>query len=284
MQIYRGMDIGTAKPSKTEMGGVRHHMIDIIDPSQSYSAGQYVEAVAAIIDDLHRRGKIPVVAGGTGLYIKSMTRGIFGGPSADLELRANLLERERQRKGYLHDLLLSLDPETAGKIQRNDVRRAVRAVEVCLKSRQKLSVLQERLTRPLPYEFVKIGLTRDRKELYGMIDERVDAMIKAGLEDEVRRLLEMNPDRTAMQAIGYREFASFFAGEIDREEAVRLLKRNSRRYAKRQYTWFRKEEGVFWLDLTGIRSSFEVFHRLTDYILGTHPEIFGGDSGLCGDV
>jgi tRNA dimethylallyltransferase len=234
MQIYRGMDIGTAKPSKTEMGGVRHHMIDIIDPSQSYSAGQYVETVTAIIDDLHRRGKIPVVAGGTGLYIKGMTRGIFSGPSADLELREDLLEVELQRKGFLHDLLLGLDPEAAGKIQRNDVRRAVRAVEVCLKSRQKLSVLQERFTRPLPYEFIKIGLTRDRKELYGMIDERVDAMIRAGLENEVRRLLEMNPDRTPLQAIGYREFAAFFAGEIDRDEAVRLLKRNSPGFGRRR--------------------------------------------------
>jgi tRNA dimethylallyltransferase len=255
MQIYRGMDIGTAKPSKEERAAVRHHMVDIVDPTDSYSTGRYIRDVLSIIEDLHRRGKTPIVVGGTGLYIKAMTRGLFAGPSSDSALREKLLAMEEEKTGALYAYLSELDPETAQKTEQKDIRRTVRALEVCLKGDEKMSMLQKRLTRPLPYDFIKIGITRNRKELYAMIDRRVDDMLTRGLVGEVRGVLAMNPDRTPLQAIGYKEIASYLRHEIDRGEAVRLIKRNSRRYAKRQFTWFRKEEGIHWVDVTGMYDS-----------------------------
>ena len=197
MQIYRGMDIGTAKPSKRELSLVKHHMIDIIGPTESYSAGQYIDAVTKIMEGLHKKGRIPIVVGGTGLYIKAMTRGLFSGPSADPGLRDELLSLEENSPGSLYAYLERLDAETAGKIQENDIRRIVRALEVCLKSREKISLLRKKLTNPLPYEFIKIGLTRERKELYRIIDERVEKMFGAGFMEEAETILGKSPDRTA---------------------------------------------------------------------------------------
>jgi len=274
MQIYRGMDIGTAKPSKKEMAEVRHHMIDIIGPSKSYSAGQYIGAVAKIMEGLHKKNRIPVVVGGTGLYIKAMTRGLFSGPSADLRLRDKLLLMEQNSPGSLYVYLFSMDSEAAGKIQQQDIRRIVRALEVCLTSREKISVLQKQLTSALPYEFIKVGLTRDRKELYRIIDERVEEMIEAGLMEEAERLLRQCLDRTAMQAIGYKELKMYLDHEIDEDEAIRLIKRNTRRYAKRQFAWFKKEEDIVWIDVTGIFDSGMVFHSIKDTLMRIHPEVF----------
>jgi tRNA dimethylallyltransferase len=262
MQIYRHMDIGTAKPSKKERAIVKHHMIDIVEPWESFSAGKYIEAVAPIIEGLLDKGKTPIVVGGTGLYIKAMTRGIFSGPSADWTLREELLSIENEEKGSLYNYLKELDPEAAEKITSNDKRRIIRALEVCLKTKKRLSEIQKKLTRPLLYEFIKIGLTRDRKELYRMIEERVDAMMDAGIVEEVKNTLEMNPDRTPMQAIGYKEVAMYLQGEITLDEAVRLIKRVTKRYAKRQFTWFRKEEDIHWVDITGIDDSHKAFMRV----------------------
>jgi tRNA dimethylallyltransferase len=274
MQIYRGMDIGTAKPSETELTEVRHHMINIVDPTESYSAGQYVSDVTGIIEDLLRKEKIPLVVGGTGLYIKAMTRGIFGGPSADLRLRDELLSLEEQAPGYLYEDLVSLDPEAAGKIEKNDTRRILRALEVCLTSREKISLLQNKFTKALPYDFIKIGLTRERKELYRLIDERVEEMLAKGLAAEVEKLLERNPGRTSMQAIGYREMAMYLRNEIARDEAARLIKRNTRRYAKRQFTWFRKEEDIRWIDVSGIQDSREIFQLIKAVLADAAPRAF----------
>ncbi|RPI37799.1 MAG: tRNA (adenosine(37)-N6)-dimethylallyltransferase MiaA [Nitrospiraceae bacterium] len=274
MQIYRGMDIGTAKPSKKELAEVKHHMIDIIEPTESYSAGQYIEAVTTIIEELHKKGLIPVVVGGTGLYIRAMTRGIFGGPSADLRLRDELLSMEQASPGSLYSSLVRLDAEAAENIQKNDVRRIVRALEVCMKSSEKISRLRKNLTSPLPYDFIKIGLTRERRELYRIIEERVENMFATGLLEETETLLRKCPDRTAMQAIGYKELAMYLNKEIDRDEAVRLIKRNSRRYAKRQFTWFRKEEDIIWVDVTGIFGSNGVFAAIKDLLVRSSPDIF----------
>ena len=274
MQIYRGMDIGTAKPSIEEMSAVRHHLINVVTPAEPYSAGQYIEAIIPVIDALHRKGRIPIIAGGTGLYIKAITRGLFSGPSADWTLREELLSMEEASTGALYEYLSTLDPEAAGKIERNDIRRLVRALEVCLKSSGKMSLLQETLTKPLPYKFIKVGLTRDRKELYSMIDSRVDAMIQAGLAEEVRKVLRMGTDRTPLQAIGYKELARFFAGEISFDEAVRLIKRNSRRYAKRQFSWFKKEEWITWVDVSGIGTSEGIYRKIREALEEFHPEIF----------
>lgn len=273
MQIYRGMDIGTAKPSKAEQEAVKHHMIDVVEPSESFSAGRYIEEIVPIIEGLHRKGRLPVITGGTGLYIKAITRGLFNGPSADWPLREELLTMEEEKQGALCSYLEKMDPVAAGKIEPNDIRRIVRALEVCLRSDEKISSLRERLTKPLPYEFIKIGLTRDRKELYRIIDSRVEGMVGAGLEKEVERLLAVNPDRTPLQAIGYKEFALFFRGETTREEAIRLIKRNTRRYAKRQFTWFRKEEDIRWLDVTGVYDSRAVFAEIKSLLRRFYPEV-----------
>jgi tRNA dimethylallyltransferase len=259
MQIYRHMDIGTEKPTKEQRQEVRHHMIDVVEPSESYSAGRYIEDVTQIIEGLLGRGKVPIVVGGTGLYIKAMTRGLFRGPSADLNLRSELLKEDAES---LYWRLKSLDPDTAKETMPTDLRRIVRALEVCLKSGKKMSEMKKAHTSPLPYEFVKIGLSRDRKELYGMIEERVDGMMNKGLADEVRALLGMNPYRTPMQAIGYKEMAAHFEGQYPFDEAVRLIKRNTKRYAKRQYTWFSKEEELNWVDVTGVHNASEALERI----------------------
>jgi len=270
MQIYRHMDIGTAKSTGEERAMVKHHMIDIVDPWEAYSTGKYIGAVSPLIDELHRKGKIPVVVGGTGLYIKAMTRGIFSGPSADWSLREELLSMEKEENGFLYNRLKELDPQAAERIKQNDTRRIIRALEVCLKSDMSMSAIQKKLTSPPPYEFIKIGLYRDRKELYRMIEMRVYRMIETGLVEEVRHILEMNPDRTPMQAIGYKEIAQYLQGAIILEEAVRLIKRGTKRYAKRQFTWFKREEGIHWIDVTGVSDSFEIFLRIQHMLHHVH--------------
>jgi tRNA dimethylallyltransferase len=275
MQIYRHMDIGTAKPTPEERKVVRHHMIDIIEPGETFSTGKYIEMVVPLIEDFHRKGKIPVVVGGTGLYIKAMTRGIFSGPPADWALREELLSMEEEERGSLYHHLKKLDPVAAGKITQNDIRRIIRALEVCLRSSSSISVMQEELTRPLPYEFIKIGITRDRKELYRMIEERVDQMLRLGLIDEVKRVIDSIEETRrmhggkkqsgplpSMQAIGYKEIGMFLSGEVPLDEAVRLIKRGTKRYAKRQFTWFRKEEDIHWIDITGLHDSRDAFLRV----------------------
>ncbi len=273
MQIYRHMDIGTAKPSQAERAAIRHHMMDIVEPSEGYSSGRYISEVEPILEGLFLKGKIPVIVGGTGLYIRAMTRGIFSGPSSDQKLREGLLAEEEAHPGSLYARLLELDPEAAGRTERNNIRRIVRALEVCMKSGSPLSLLQNEFTRPLPYEFIKIGITRQRKELYQMIEGRVDKMLQAGLVDEVGAIVQMNPDRTPMQAIGYKEIARYLNHEIDLQEAERLIKRNSRRYAKRQFTWFGQEEGITWIDVTGITSGQDVCRKIILSLDGAFPEL-----------
>jgi len=278
MQIYRHMDIGTAKPTPQERSAVRHHMIDIAEPWQQYSTGDYVSNVAPVIDGLHALGRIPLVVGGTGLYIRAMTRGIFNGPSADWDLRAALIEEDQAAPGSLYARLRLLDAEAAERISPADSRRIVRALEVCLTADARISEMRRDQTRPLPYRFIKIGLTRQRNELYRNIDERVDAMIREGLVAEVMAvsaLVEQHfseggsaaparrtPPLPSMQAIGYKEIVSHLNGASGLEEAIRLIKKRSRNYAKRQFTWFRKESGILWLDVTGISEPGPVVERI----------------------
>lgn len=275
MQVYKHMDIGTAKLSKEEQHMVKHHMIDIVEPWESYSTGEYIKNVQPIMDSLHKNGKIPIVVGGTGLYIKAMTRGIFKGPSADWDLRNELLEIEKGSPGYLYEYLKSLDPVATSKIMPTDTRRIIRALEVCLKTNSVMSEMHQLLTQPLPYEFIKIGITRDRKELYSMIEQRVDKMIEQGLVDEVRRILELiysitpllhYSNLSSMQAIGYKEIAMHLNGEISLDEAISLVKKGSRNYAKRQFTWFKKEEGIRWIDVTGIHDPYRIFQKVIQFI------------------
>jgi tRNA dimethylallyltransferase len=291
MQVYRFMDIGTAKPSAEERAAVRHHMIDIVDPWERFSAGQYVKSASAVIDRLVAAGKTPLVVGGTGLYIKAMTRGIFSGPSADWTLRDFLAERESQEPGSLHSYLRTLDPGAASRINATDLRRTVRAIEVCLHGGRSISELHAASTRPLPYEFLKIGITRDRSELYCMIEERVDLMIRQGLIDEVKAVMSRIEAHggsgyditklSSMQAIGYKEIALCLSGEIQVDEAVHLVKKRTKMYAKRQYTWFRKEEGIHWVDVTGIVDPGEMWKKVSP-VLDNYPYHFSGISGKAG--
>lgn len=251
MQIYRHMDIGTAKPSQAELSLVRHHMIDILEPSETFSAGRYVETVVPVIERLLSQEKVPVIVGGTGLYIRAMTRGIFSGPAADWGLRDELLAGEEEQPGSLYARLSGLDPAAAARIRPADTRRIIRAIEVCLTAGAGISELQETGTRPLNYSFIKIGLTRQRTELYRLIEERVDKMFTAGLVEEVRHLPGLEPGKTALQAIGYKEVIAHLRGEYSLDEAIRLIKKRSKNYAKRQFTWFRRESGILWADVTG---------------------------------
>lgn len=266
MQIYKHMDIGTAKPSREERTMIKHHMIDIVEPWELFSTGKYISMVTPIIENLLEHGKIPIIVGGTGLYIKAMTRGIFSGPSADWTLRENLLSLEKE-EGSLYKYLKELDPMTAAKITPKDSRRIIRALEVYIKSNTGISEMQKKFTKPLPYNFIKIGITRDRKELYRLIENRVDKMFKEGLIEEVKTVTKLIENAMSenfsqlpsMQAIGYKEIAMYLHGDITHAEAVRIIKKGTKRYAKRQFTWFKKEERIHWADITGVYDNYKAY-------------------------
>ncbi len=300
MQIYRHMDIGTAKPSKKELKEVKHHLIDILSPHESFSAGMFKKMATEIIDVLHRKGKIPIVVGGTGLYIKTLTKGLFEGPGADWALRDELSKKEKIfGKGYLYQYLKEIDPEASNKINPNDTRRIIRALEVSLKGRKTISEFQNLLTAPQDYNFIKIGLLRDRRELYAIIERRVDSMVNEGLVDEVKRVLKIIENREqinlrhqtsdfrlknsslitclpsrqahhsslpSIQALGYKEMQLYLDRLISLEDAVRLLKKRTKMYAKRQLTWFKKEPDINWVDVTGIMDAKEIFTKVLNQV------------------
>ncbi len=267
MQTYRHMDVGTSKPPRRELEKVKHHLIDILPPDEFFSAGMFKKMSTKIIDGLHSRGKVPVIAGGTGLYIRTLTKGLFEGPEADWPLREKLTEEERRfGKGHLYSHLKKVDAESAYKINPNDTRRIIRALEVSLTGKKTITELQYSSTVPQAYKFIKIGLSRERKELHRRIEQRVDAMMEKGLLQETERLLRMNPHRIPLQALGYKEMQFYLNGSVTLDEAVRLLKKRTKMYAKRQFTWFRKEPDIQWLDITGITDSEEIFAKVINDI------------------
>mgnify|MGYP000643138172 CR=1 FL=1 len=255
MQIYRGMDIGTAKPTPEEMQGVPHHMIDIADPAENYSVSRYAAQAAACVDDILARGKLPIVVGGTGLYIDSLIAGrTFADGTADTALRQELSERydEIGGEGLLGELR-KVDPERAARLHPADKKRIVRAMEVYILTGKTITQ-HDAETRAVPprYDAAKIALDfADRQDLYDRIDRRVDAMVRQGLFDEVRALLAAGvpADCTAMQAIGYKEFFPYFEGTANLTECTERLKQATRNYAKRQLTWFRRQNDAVWLYL-----------------------------------
>ena len=253
MQIYRGMDIGTAKVTQREMQGVRHHMLDVASPFEAYSVSRYVEQASACIDDILARGKLPIVAGGTNLYIDSLIAGLdFADNEQDNALR-EALGRQYDTSGgeAMLERLRGFDPERAEKLHPADKRRIVRAIEVYeLTGKTITEHDRETKLREKRYDAAKIALCfEDRQELYDRINARVDEMVSMGLYDEVKRLLDagLSPECTAMQAIGYKEPAAYFAGQMSMDKATELIKLSSRRYAKRQLTWLRRDEDIFWL-------------------------------------
>lgn len=253
MQIYRTMDIGTAKPTQEEMGDIPHHMIDVADPEEDFSVARYVEMAARCVDEVLERGKLPIVAGGTGLYIDSLLSGRTFAPfSPDSALRGQL-ERELAEKGgqAMLEELSHVDPEAAQRLHPNDHKRIIRALEV-YRSTGKTITQHNRETQAIPprYDALTIGLAfQDRQAMWKRIDQRVDEMVAAGLEDEVRRLLTsgISPKCTAMQAIGYKEFTQALSGEMTWKEAAEVVKLRSRQYAKRQLTWFGRNPNTRWI-------------------------------------
>jgi len=250
MQVYRYMDIGTAKPTPREQRRVRHHLIDLVTPDQPFHAGLYRTLGQRAIDQLHREGKPVWVVGGTGLYIKSLTQGLFTSPKIDPAVRERLKEEARERgEDFLYQRLKKVDPKTASKLHPRDLFRAVRALEVFDSTGMPISFYREQHGfGDRPYQTLKVGLDLDRPTLYRRIEERVEQMIEKGLLAEVKRLLEMGfgPDLKPMQSLGYKQMVQFLAEEMGWSEAVREMKRDTRRYAKRQWTWFKADPEIHW--------------------------------------
>ncbi|HWI40558.1 MAG TPA: tRNA (adenosine(37)-N6)-dimethylallyltransferase MiaA [Verrucomicrobiae bacterium] len=252
MQVYRGLDIGTAKPTAEQRGRVPHHLLDIFDPDVLTSAAMFVEAADAAIADIAGRGRVPFVTGGTGLYIRALLGGLVEAPSGAGELRGELEElAERLGSEGLHAELARVDPEAAERLHPNDRFRVIRALESHRLTGRPLSEMRrEHAFSEERYTALKIGLRVERGELYRRIDQRVLRMMRDGLEEEVRGLLlgGWGPELKSMRSIGYREMCSFLAGEISREEAVEAIARETRRYAKRQMTWFNKDSAIDWFE------------------------------------
>lgn len=255
MAIYRGMDIGTAKPSLEQRAAVPHHLLDIVDPGTEFSVAQYVDAAGATAADIRSRGKEPLFVGGTPLYLKSLLRGLFDGPPADWQMRHEI-ERELEQVGQpaLYDRLLQIDPVAASHIHPHDKRRLIRALEVHRATGQPISHQQLQFEEGWSADECRVFvLRRRREELHARIEGRVEAMIECGLVDEVRGLTanEQKLGRTARQAVGYREALAFLAGEYDRDEMVARIKGRTRRFAKRQGTWFRSLSECRFVELDG---------------------------------
>ncbi len=251
MQIYKGMDIATAKPTLQEMRGVPHHLISVLENSESFNVAQYQELATSHINGVLRRGRLPFLVGGTGLYVSSIVDNTdFGEIETDPALRHSLEERARSEGGQvLLEELQQADPVLAAVLHPNNLGRIIRALEVYKTTGRPLSEFQalSRL-KPSPYNLCMIGLTcRDREKLYRRIDDRVDAMLQNGLLAEVEALMNRGLSKTAFQAIGYKELYGYFKGELPLTEAVENLKRQTRRYAKRQLTWFRRDERIRWI-------------------------------------
>ena len=250
LQVFRYFDIGTAKLPIAERRGIPHHLIDVVDPDELFTAGEYARLARAAIADISARGRLPIVAGGTGFYLRALLDGLFAGPSRDPDLRGRLAARETRRAGSLHRILTRLDAESASKIHPNDVPKVTRAMEICLLTRRPVSELfREGRDALTGYRALKLGLLPDRDALYQRLDARCETMFASGLVDEVSGILSRGFARSAkpFESHGYKQALQLLAGELNLHNAIFYAKRNTRNYAKRQLTWFRREAGLEWL-------------------------------------
>ncbi len=252
LQVYRHMDIGTAKPTPDEQRAARHHLLDVVFPDEPFDAARYAALARPIVHEMQQSGRPPLVVGGTGLYIKTLTKGICPGPPSDPVVRRGLLEEiETVGTAGLHRKLMEVDPPMAARLHPNDKQRILRALEVFLASGRRLSQWQEEHGfREEVYPTIKLFLVRPREELYDRINRRVDAMMEQGFLDEVQRLLDMGygPELKPMQSLGYKQLARHVIEGTVLADAIDEIKRESRRYAKRQLTWFRSDPELHWLD------------------------------------
>ncbi|MGI2293235.1 tRNA (adenosine(37)-N6)-dimethylallyltransferase MiaA [Paenibacillus sp. GXUN7292] len=253
MQVYRGMDIGTAKIPVSERQGIPHHLIDICEPEQAYSAAEFQENAETAIQQIAAKGKLPFIVGGTGLYVESLCYRYQFAPLGSDECFRQEQEKYALSEGNeaLHLRLAKIDPEAAQRLHPNDVRRVIRALEVYHLTGQSFTEQQKGQIKQSPYELCLIGLTMDRAELYRRIELRIDQMLEEGLVEEVQNILERHlpPSAVPMQALGYKEIAMYLRGECSYEAAVELLKRDTRRFAKRQLSWFRHMRDIHWIDM-----------------------------------
>lgn len=270
MQIYKYMDIGSAKPTKKELALATHHLVDMVEPEDEFSVAVYQNSARNCINELFDIGKIPIISGGTGLYLNSL---IYDMDFSIMPKQAEFRERlEKDAKIYgvehVHNRLLSLDREAAERIHPNNIKKVIRAIELLELTGGGVKRFEESFVTTEDYAYVMIGLTRDRDELYQRINIRVDQMIGAGLVDEVIELQSrgLSEKNMSMQGIGYKEIFPYLRGEYDLNEAIRLIKRNTRRYAKRQLTWFRRYHDMIWFNLSEFDTEEEAISSIIDKV------------------
>ncbi|MDG0875392.1 tRNA (adenosine(37)-N6)-dimethylallyltransferase MiaA [Paenibacillus thiaminolyticus] len=272
MQVYRGMDIGTAKLPLEERRGIPHHLLDIHDPDYAFSVAEFQERCRHLIDDITARDRLPFIVGGTGLYVESVCYSFeFSDAGSDEAFRREMNEFALAHgPEALHAKLQAVDPVTANRLHPNDQRRVVRALEIYHLTGETLSSQLAGQQKTSPYDLCLIGLTMDRQMLYKRIEDRIDIMIRDGLIEEVRRLLDAGYSRQliSMQGLGYKEIAAYLENEMSLEAAVERLKRDTRRFAKRQLSWFRRMQDIEWVDVTDVERADEHFDRLCKIIAG----------------
>ena len=284
MQVYRHMDIGSAKITADEMQGIPHYLVDVLEPEEAFNVVRFQEMAKAAMQKIYAGGHIPIVVGGTGFYIQALLYDIdFTENDSDFSYREELEQTARDKGAeYLHSLLKQADPEAAEQIHPHNIKRVIRALEFNRKTGQKISAHNEQERRKQsPYDFAYFVLTDDRKALYERIDRRVDKMMEQGLLEEVRALKDRGiaRDSVSMQGLGYKELLAYLDGEIPLDEAIRIIKRDTRHFAKRQLTWFRRERDVIWIDR---QKTGQEEKKIVDYMLNILTEkhiIPGNGSG-----
>ncbi len=269
MQLYKYMDIGSAKPSPDELARVRHHLVGMIDPATPFSAAMYSSLAKDAVEDVFKRGRLPIVSGGTGLYLNALIYDMDFGSAERDDSRRIELEREAAEKGSacLYEMLRALDPHAAERIHPNNVKRVIRAIESAEKGLP-IGDFSKCTSKCKDYDINLIILTRNRAQLYDRINKRVDLLVEKGLFEEVRSLLDMGltEDDISMKGIGYKEIISFFRGNIGKDDAVDLIKKNTRHFAKRQLTWFRRYDQARWLDISEYKDEDTAFEVMMQWL------------------
>ncbi len=265
-QVFKYLNIGTAKPNKNYRNKIKHHFIDNLEPDEYFNVSIFENQSLKVIEDLFKKEKIPIVVGGSGLYVKALVDGIFNSVDSDEQIRGQL-QRKKEEFGieYLYEELKSVDPKSAEKMLPQNYKRVMRALEVYYLTGQTIDKHQEKYKRELNIDFKQYGLMWDRKKLYENIENRVDMMIQNGLVDEVNSILKRgySKELNALNTVGYKEVISFLENDIEYEKMIDLIKRNTRRFAKRQLTWFRADKRIYWYDIND-KSEFEI---ITDDII-----------------
>lgn len=272
MQVYKYMDIGTAKVTEEEACGIKHHMINLIEPDEEFSVSEFQKMAEKHIDELHNKGKLPIIIGGSGLYLNSLLYDLdFGTVKSDEKIKKYYIDYHKEHgTDKLYELLINIDPKACEKIHKNNVKRVIRALEVCHMTGKKFSEMSTDIRKPSnKYDFNIIGLEMDRDILYERINKRVDLMIEDGLIDEVKSLMDKGytMNLTSMRGIGYKEIIEYLEAKVTREEAIENLKLNTRRFAKRQFTWFKADKNIQWYNLTNICDIDKIINEIYKNII-----------------